>query len=92
MMKKADFISIIEEKFNVSRKVAAILAVRTLCSIMKGVKTKGLVKLSGFGTFRKARINGREYKNPQNPKQSIFREAHDTVRFRAWNNFKKEVN
>lgn len=64
-------------------KDAKIFAVRTLCSIMKGVKTKGLVKLSGFGTFRKARINGREYKNPQNPKQSIFREAHDTVRFRA---------
>ena len=34
---------------------------------MKGVKTKGVVKLSGFGTFKKARINDREYRNPQNP-------------------------
>ncbi len=90
-MKKTDFISIIEGQFNVPRKVAKRFADSTLCTIMKGVETKGVVKLSGFWTFKKARINDREYRNPQNPKQTIFREACNIVRFRAWNNFKKEI-
>ncbi len=47
-MKKTDFISIIEGQFNVPRKVAKRFADSTLCTIMKGVETKGVVKLSGF--------------------------------------------
>jgi DNA-binding protein HU-beta len=60
--------------------------------ITEGLKTDGIVQITGFGTYKCKEVAAREGHNPKNPAEKIMIAAHNQVSFTSGAQLKADVN
>jgi len=60
--------------------------------ITEGLRTDGVVQLTGFGTFKAREVAAREGHNPKNPAEKILIPARKQPSFAAGAQLKKDLN
>lgn len=90
-MNKAELITKISEKADVSKAVAEKLLNATLASIHEGLSNGENLTLVGFGTFSVVNRAARTGRNPQTGK-SINIPAKNVVKFKPGKNLSEAVN
>ena len=90
-MNKAELITKIAEKADVSKALAEKLLNATLASIHQGLTKDDNLTLVGFGTFSVVKRAARKGRNPQTGK-TIKIPAKKVVKFKPGKNLKDAVN
>lgn len=90
-MNKTQLIAHIADKLGVSKRLAGDMINCFTDAVIAGVKKEGMVRLTGFGSFKLSHRKARTGVNPQNPSQKIQIPAMNVPTFKAWTEFKKAV-
>jgi DNA-binding protein HU-beta len=91
-MNKAELVSSIAEKSNVTKKDAENVLNAFMESVQEALAKGDKVQLVGFGTFEVRDRKAREGRNPRNPEEVIQIPASKAPVFKAGKGLKEAVN
>lgn len=92
IMTKVEFINAFVKKANVSKKDAEKYVKAFLETVVDGLNNDNLVQLTGFGSFKKRKVEEREGHNPKNVEEKIIIPASNRVTFTPGRSLKDAVN
>jgi len=95
-MTKTDLIKALSktpmEGVKLTQNEAAEVVNTLLDLITSGLRTDGIVQITGFGTFKARTVEAREGHNPKNPSEKILIPARKQPSFTSGAQLKKDLN
>ncbi len=88
---RSDLTNSIYREIGLSQTQSSELVDEVFEIIMNGVKEEDVVKISGFGTFKKRKKNARYGRNPKTKEEHLIAERY-VVTFTASNVLKEQIN
>ena len=91
-MIKKDVARDIAKQCDIKIKDAEAFLTAFFATVQTGLKTDGIVKFIGFGTFKTSDVKEREGVNPRNPEEVMVIAAHKRIHFKAGVTLKSAIN